>query len=90
MKSTVHIVVNGRVQGVYFRANTQKQAIALGLTGYVRNMESVEVEIVCTGESSGIEALIQWCHKGPFLAKVLSVKVSQLAVDTGFIDFEIR
>lgn len=90
MKATVHIVVNGRVQGVYFRANTQKQAIALGLTGYVRNMETGEVEIVCTGEAAGVEALIQWCHKGPLLAKVLSVKTSRLSLDNSFIDFAIR
>lgn len=90
MKSTVHIVVNGRVQGVYFRANTQKQAKALGLTGYVRNRESGEVEIVSTGETQRLNALIDWCHKGPLLAKVLSVKVSHVSLDNSFVDFEIR
>ena len=90
MKSSVHLIVTGRVQGVYFRANAQKQAIALGLTGYVRNLESGEVEIVCTGERLQVDSLIKWCHKGPLLAKVIRVKVSHISLDNRFVDFEIR
>lgn len=90
MKQTLHIVVNGRVQGVYFRANTQKQALKVGLSGYVRNLENGDVEIVATGTSSQIDSLVKWCHKGPILAKVLTVKTTEMPLDNDFISFEIR
>lgn len=90
MKTTLTIIVSGRVQGVYFRANTQKQAQALGITGTVRNLPGGEVEIVATGSADQLKTLIKWCHKGPLLAKVAEVKVSESALDNQSSAFEIR
>ena len=90
MNSSVHIVVSGRVQGVYFRANAQKQAVKLHLKGYVKNLETGEVEIVACGHSEALQALIAWCHKGPLLAKVSQVVTTPLTGNPGFLDFEIR
>lgn len=90
MTECLHIIVKGRVQGVYFRAYTQKQAAKLNLSGYVRNLDAGHVEIVASGEADALQQLISWCHKGPMLAKVAEVIVSQHHDDEGLIDFEIR
>ena len=90
MNSTVKIVVSGRVQGVYFRSNTQKQAVKLHVKGYVKNLNSGEAEIVASGHADALESLIRWCHKGPLLAKVNQVLITQLPDAHSFHDFEIR
>lgn len=89
MKETLHIIVKGRVQGVYFRANTQKQASKLNLTGLVRNLPDNSVEIIAHGESNALQALISWCHKGPLLAKVSEVIVNRHNQPCEFSRFEI-
>jgi acylphosphatase len=70
----VHIVVTGRVQGVYFRQSTQEQALALGVSGWVRNRSDGSVEMVAEGHGSAIEQLVKWCEKGPEMARVDSVE----------------
>ena len=67
-------MVSGLVQGVYYRANTQKQALALNLAGYAKNLSDGRVEIVARGEKNNIEKLIAWCHQGPSVAKVDKVE----------------
>lgn len=89
MSECLHIIVKGRVQGVYFRAFTQKQAIKLKLRGYVRNLADGDVEIVASGEHESLQALVAWCHKGPLLAKVSTVQVSEYPLGD-FDGFEIR
>ena len=86
----VHIIVKGRVQGVYFRAYTQKQAVKLNLNGFVRNLPTGEVEIVACGDGSDLHTLISWCHKGPLLAKVSEVLVTESTKTEAFTEFEIR
>lgn len=68
-------VVDGRVQGVYYRASTQEQARALGLRGWVRNLPDGRVELRAQGTRDRVEALIAWCRKGPPSARVTSVDV---------------
>jgi acylphosphatase len=60
----VRAVVSGRVQGVCFRAETQKQASQLGLTGWVRNLRDGGVEVLAEGEEQRIQQLIAWCRSG--------------------------
>lgn len=90
MNNYHHIIVKGRVQGVCFRANTQKQAINYNLRGYVRNLANGDVEIIVHGEASSIEKFIAWCHKGPLLAKVKQVIVNQHNDIDLLGNFEIR
>jgi len=71
----VHLVVKGRVQGVFFRHNTNREANRLGLTGWVRNLSSGDVEVVAEGERSAVEELILWCRRGPSMARVDDVEV---------------
>ena len=73
----VHIYVSGIVQGVFFRKNTRKMALQLGVTGWVRNLLDGRVEAIIEGEKEQVEKLIQWCKEGPPRAKVTSFDVYQ-------------
>jgi acylphosphatase len=86
----VHLTVSGRVQGVSFRAYTERTARSLGLTGWVRNLPSGEVEIVAEGASAAIDRLVEWARVGPSLAHVDSVEVEVQPAIAEFSDFRIR
>jgi len=84
-----HVSVTGRVQGVFFRAWMRDQAIALGVTGWVRNCPDGRVDSHIEGEEAAVEQLIERMRKGPPAAKVEDVHVWD--VDTfEFDDFEVR
>ena len=70
----VHIVVLGRVQGVYFRQSTRKKALALGVSGWVRNRNDGSVEVVAEGPEAAIERLVEWCGTGPEMAQVSALE----------------
>lgn len=76
-KIRAHLTLSGRVQGVCFRMVTQEEAQRLGLTGWVRNLPTGQVEVVAEGEEAAMEELIAWCHKGPPGARVAEVKVQR-------------
>ena len=88
-KARAHLVVNGRVQGVYFRAETQDQAVALGLTGWVKNRPDRSVEAVAEGSREKIEKLIEWCRQGPPRAEVSGVNVAWEEYTGEFEEFKI-
>jgi acylphosphatase len=69
------IWVEGRVQGVAFRAVTTATARELGLCGWVANRDDGSVEAVAEGDEGAVAALIQWCHQGPPGARVIRVEV---------------
>lgn len=71
----VHIIVQGRVQGIFFRATTRDKARQLGLTGWVRNLDSDKVEVLAEGPEKEIAELIGYCKKGPEIARVDDIKV---------------
>ena len=66
-------LISGRVQGVFFRDNTKKEAIKLGLQGSAVNLSDGTVKVFLRGESKDIDLLERWLHKGPELAQVESV-----------------
>jgi len=66
----IQIIISGRVQGVFFRVETYNTAIALGLTGCVKNLPDGRVEIVAEGHEDSITKLIEWAKHGPALAQV--------------------
>ncbi|MGP3667126.1 MAG: acylphosphatase [Candidatus Bathyarchaeota archaeon] len=90
MKVRAHVVVSGRVQGVFFRHETKKEALKRGVKGWVRNLPNGEVEAVFEGEKEDVEEMIKFCRKGPPLAKVKDIKVSWEEYKGEFKDFEIR
>jgi len=60
----IHVIIEGRVQGVFFRAFTRDEAVRLGLSGWVRNRSDGSVEALVEGEKSDVEKMEQWFHQG--------------------------
>lgn len=79
MSVAARFFVQGRVQGVFYRASTRTQAQALGLRGYARNLSDGRVEVLVEGTPEAIAALKAWLWQGPDLARVDAVQ--QEAVD---------
>lgn len=71
------IQVFGKVQGVYYRQSTRDKANELGLKGTVQNLEDGSVLIHTEGDEQKIKQLIAWCYKGPIMAKVSDIKISE-------------
>lgn len=88
-KKRVHIFVSGKVQGVFYRATTQRKALELGLAGWVRNLSDGRVELVAEGDSADVEALEKWCQKGPAQAYVVEMDVKSEDPTGEFSDFAI-
>jgi acylphosphatase len=86
----VHVIVSGRVQGVFFRSETQDEAMNLSLTGWVRNLPDGKVEAVFEGEKYKVEKLIEFCKHGPPDAIVTKVQVLWEDYTGEFRDFGIR
>jgi len=84
------VIVSGRVQGVFFRSETQDEALRLGLTGWVRNLPDGRVEAVFEGEKDMVERLIEWCRHGPLGASVTKVEVAWESYRGEFRGFRIR
>lgn len=80
------VVVSGRVQGVFFRAEARDRARSLGLAGWVRNNPDGTVEAAFEGDRERVESMIEWCRRGPALAAVDDVDVEweQPRNDRGF------
>lgn len=89
MNKRVRLIVSGRVQGVFFRAETQSQALRLNLKGWVRNMSDGRVEILIEGDAADVDRMMAWCHKGPRLSKVEKVDHHDEPFQGTFDDFEI-
>ena len=86
----IHISVNGRVQGVFFRQSTRVMAIKNNVTGWVRNLDDGRVEIVAEGEESNINALADWCKTGPANSRVDEFELSEEHSTTELKFFEVR
>ncbi|MGD8859186.1 MAG: acylphosphatase [Myxococcales bacterium] len=85
----IHLVVRGRVQGVYFRASTQREARQLGLTGWVKNRPDGAVEIVAEGEEDQVKDLLSWAQAGPTTARVEKVDTRWRSYTGEFSNFLI-
>jgi acylphosphatase len=72
--TAVHVIVEGRVQGVGFRAFVEREAKARSLRGWVRNRSDGSVEAVFSGEEEDVQSMIVACHRGPRLSVVREVK----------------
>ena len=81
--------VEGRVQGVGFRWAAQRQAAALGLKGYVRNLPDGAVEVVAEGAEEPLGRLREWLRRGPPGALVRQARFQELPVDGTYRDFSI-
>jgi acylphosphatase len=66
--------VKGRVQGVWFRDSTRREALKLKIHGYAKNLANGDVEVLAIGEMSALDSLYRWLHEGPPLARVSEVQ----------------
>ena len=85
----VHVYIEGRVQGVWFRGWTKQEASKLNLRGWVRNVRDGRVEATFVGPSDVVDQMLKLCRKGPPLARVDQVTVSEIEVSDSHV-FETR
>ena len=85
-----HYIVEGRVQGVFFRASTREQAQNIGVQGWVRNLPDGRVETLACGSESQLSALELWLRKGPEMAVVSELTVESWQQHEEFTGFTIQ
>ena len=85
-----HYRVEGRVQGVFFRASTRDKAVELGLRGWVRNLSDGRVEALACGTEQQLATLEAWLHQGPPMASVTRLEIEACEATEAYSDFTIR
>lgn len=85
---TVHLIIKGKVQGVFYRASAKREADSLHVKGWVKNTREGHVEAMASGDVDAIERFIAWCKKGPSRAMVTDVEFTRQAEHV-FDDFEV-
>ncbi len=86
----MHVLISGIVQGVFFRAETQKTAKANNVTGWVRNLANGNVEAVFEGTKQDVDKVVEWCHQGSDPAFVSNVETKEKSPLSNFDKFEIK
>ncbi len=89
-KITKHVIISGRVQGVFFRACTQEEAQKNQVFGWVRNCANGDVEAIFQGAEQNVLSMLEWCQKGSPSSEVYSLKTEYLTTQEVFSDFSIR
>ena len=89
MIRTVHAVITGMVQGVGYRAWVEREAVARGLSGWVRNRRDGSVEAVFSGEEGAVQAMLVACHSGPRMAVVEHIAVANVVADPTLQTFRV-
>jgi acylphosphatase len=84
-----HVIVRGIVQGVFFRASCQQEALRVGAAGWVANRSDGSVEAVFEGSDDVVEHMVRWCRSGPPRAAVTDVDVTA-ETPRGEREFEVR
>jgi acylphosphatase len=90
MNKRLHLIIKGRVQGVFYRDNTKKRANELDLGGFVRNLSDGTVEVVAEGPEESLKELVKWCWQGSKYAKVEDIQIKWQEFKNKFLSFEIR
>ena len=85
---TKHLLIKGKVQGIFYRATAREEAEKLGLTGWVKNTTEGHVEAMVSGDEAAVTRFIDWCWQGPRLAVVTHVEVMD-APDRDFGQFAV-
>ncbi len=90
MKVRARLYIDGRVQGVLYRASCQWEGQARGLEGWVRNLDDGRVEALLQGPREKVEDMIKWCYRGPEMARVTKIDVSYETPADDLDSFHIR
>ncbi len=85
----LHLIVRGRVQGVFFRASAQREAKLLGLTGWAKNRHDNSVEVVVEGDEDQVKDFLTWAQHGPSTARVDKTETRWRSYTGEFPDFRI-
>jgi acylphosphatase len=88
-KKRAHVWISGRVQGVFFRAETKRAAEAQGITGWVRNLGDGRVEAVFEGSESDVRTMVDWCWKGSPRSSVQQVETVHETFSGDFDSFDV-
>jgi acylphosphatase len=86
----LHIVIEGIVQGVFYRASTIEESGKLGLTGWVKNCSDGRVEAVFEGDIDNIKKIVEWCKEGPPGAVVRNVETTWERATGEYDSFTIK
>ena len=86
--ATIHLLIKGKVQGVFYRATAKEIAQALDIKGWVKNTKDGHVESIASGSEKAIQQFIEWCKNGPEKAVVTSINLTSIKDET-FADFRI-
>jgi acylphosphatase len=89
-KKSIHAIVKGKVQGVFFRDNTRIEAEKYGITGWVRNLSDGSVETIMCGDQADIEHMKKWLTQGIPPAEVHDLTIEELSNIQNFPSFTIR
>jgi len=90
MNVRAHVIFSGKVQGVFFRANTERKAVELGVNGWVKNLPDRTVEAIFEGEKTRILELIEWCSKHQPMAEVSNTEVNWEEYKGEFNKFSVK
>lgn len=90
MKIRAHVIVTGKVQGVFYRAETATRARRLDVTGWIRNLADGRVEAVFEGDETNVQKIIDFCRSGPPNAYVVDLDVRRQEWTGEFRNFTIR
>ena len=88
-KIRVRLIIEGRVQGVWFRDSTRREAVGLEVSGWVKNRLDGGVEVLAEGPEEGVRRLVAWCHHGPSHARVTEVHETSEEWKGEFDSFDI-
>lgn len=89
IKKRAHVLIIGRVQGVWYRSTTKQKAEQLGIKGWVKNTSDGDVEAVFEGDEELVDEMVKWCYVGSELSKVKDVQINSEKYSGEFKDFKI-
>ncbi len=84
-----HLIIEGRVQGVWFRESTRRQAVRLGVSGWVKNRPEGTVEALLEGPEDAVLRLVAWCGRGPSAASVTGIRETEEPWRGEFSSFDV-
>ncbi len=90
MADRAHVIIKGRVQGVGFRYSTYHEAQRRGVTGWVRNLPGGDVEAEFEGSAEAVQDMVDWCRRGPRMARVTEVETHWESGEPEYGEFRVR
>ncbi len=86
--ATLHLIIQGKVQGVFYRVSARKKAIEIGISGWIKNTPEHHVEVMARGTEAQLQQFIEWCKQGPPKARVDNI-ITEKAAEHYFDEFKI-